>query len=96
MTNPTPGLLFSDDLSAPEVFSTGAAGFGLLLGNVVITFESLRYNHDTPPRQPTRTVNLRLVLPVQSAQLLVLGLNDYLVKQGLDPTAAMKGDATAN
>jgi hypothetical protein len=95
MTRPTPGVQFADNISAPEVFSTGAAGFGLLFGNVVITFESAKYDHSEPPGPITRAVNLRLVLPTQAAQALVLGLNDYLVKQGLDPTAAAKAGATA-
>jgi hypothetical protein len=94
MTTPTPGVQFADDLKAPEVFSTGAAGFGLLFGNVVVTFESAKYDHSDPPGPVTRAVNLRLVLPIPAAQALVLGLNDYLVKQGFDPMAAAKGDAT--
>lgn len=94
MTTPTTGVQFSDDIRAPEVFSTSASGFGLLFGNVVITFESAKYDHSDPPGPITRAVNLRLVLPIQAAQSLVIGLNDYLVKQGLDPTEAAKGNAT--
>lgn len=46
--NPLPPLV--DDLTAPVVFVSGAAGFFLLENNITITFETARSDHSTNPR----------------------------------------------
>jgi len=37
-----------------------------------------------------------MVLPIATAQVLVLGLGDFLKSQNLDATEAIKGGATMN
>ena len=83
-----------DDPHAPDLFATGTAGFLNLDGTIVITLEALRSDHSsTPAGKVSRLVVGRLVLPAKGAQRLALGLNDFLSKQGLDPSASLKGDA---
>src|SRR5215471_15861744 len=89
MTNQAPPVTFVDNPHAPEVFSTDASGFLRLEGNIHITFEAPRVNHVSNPGPVNRVVIGRLVMPISGAQRLVLGLYDYLKKQGLDPMAAM-------
>lgn len=90
-----PLLPFIDNPHAPEVFSTGVTGFLLANGNVHLTFEAIRIDHSTNPGPANRVVMARLVMPLEATQRLVIGLHDYLSKQGADPTAAMKGGGTA-
>jgi hypothetical protein len=78
-------LPFLDNPHAPEVFATVATGFFINAGNVSITFESLRVNHETSPGPVNRVVIARVVIPVAGAQALALSLYDFLKKQGLDP-----------
>ena len=92
---PSQPVTFVDDPHAPEVFASAAAGFFVLHGNVVITFESARVDHSKSPGPVKRVVIGRVVLPISGAQGLALGLHDFLVGQGLDPTKAVKGGATS-
>lgn len=86
-----------DNGSAPEFFTIGATGFGFLEGNIVITFETMRFDHNDPPPPPTRLVAGRVVMPIPAVQRLVLGLYDFLKQRGLDPEAIVKAtpDETA-
>lgn len=84
-----------DNPHAPELFASGASGFFIFNGNVVITFESARVDHSISPGPVNRVVVGRVVLPIAGAQGLVLGLHDILAQQGADPTAAAKGGASS-
>lgn len=86
---------FVDDPHATEIFATDAAGFFLFENNVIITFETARANHGTVPGVISKVVSGRIVLPLASAQRLVVGLNDFLEKRGVSPSEAIKGDRTA-
>lgn len=90
----TPPIAFLDDPHAPETFATEATGFFLVGGNVAITFASMRVNHEATPGPVNRVVSARIVLPLSAAQQLVVGLNDFLEKQGVSPSDAAKGGAT--
>ena len=94
MTPEAPPVRFLDNPHAPEVFASSVTGFANVLGNIAITFESVRIDHSTSPGPVNRVVIARLIMPISAAQGFVLGLNDYLQKQGLDPLAAATGDAT--
>ena len=87
MTNPP--VTFINDPHAPEVFATDACGFFILNGNISIAFESARADHSTNPGPVNRVVVARLVMPAKGAQSLAVGLIDFLIKQGLDPVAAL-------
>lgn len=88
-----PEIPLLDNPHAPEVFATVASGFFHLNGNITITFESARLDHSQDPPLVNRVVLARLVMPVSGAQGLVVGLNDFLEKQGLSPTTAILGGA---
>ncbi|HEY2048857.1 MAG TPA: hypothetical protein VGH03_05915 [Caulobacteraceae bacterium] len=89
-----PKVNFIDNPHAPEVFASNVSGFAHVAGNIVITLESVRIDHSADPGPVNRVVVGRLMLPVNAAQGLVVGLNDYLNKLGLDPTVAMTGGQT--
>lgn len=64
-TSMTLQIINNDD--APEVFVSDAVGLVYSLGNVHVTFASLKADHsqETPMQ---RHVNLRLVIPAASAK----------------------------
>jgi hypothetical protein len=80
---------------APEIFASGASSFSILSAGsaVSITLASARWNGTENRFQ--HVVIGRLVMPLPGAQGLVAGLNDFLVKQGYDPSAAIAGGETA-
>jgi hypothetical protein len=80
-----------DNPNAPEFFASEALGFFLHGGTVHITFASPRASHTADPSPINRVVNLRVVLPIQGAQSLAMGLYDFLKTQGLDPAAKPPG-----
>lgn len=84
-----------DNLLAPELFSDGAFTFAIGNGVVRIVLTSIRYPQGAGT-DPTHVVCGRLAMSVPAAQEFAIGLLDYLKKQGLDPTEAMKGGETPN
>jgi hypothetical protein len=79
-------VTFVDNPHAPEVFADAVTGYFLLNGTISMTFEAARVDHKASPGPVSRVVIGRLRMPVSAAQGLALGLYDYLVKQGLDPS----------
>lgn len=65
-----PVITFIDNPHAPEVLSTGHAGLWIHEGNVHITLEAARVNHNASPGPINRVVVARLVLPMQAAKNL--------------------------
>ena len=55
---------------APEIFCDGAAGALWHNGNLRLTLESLRANHDTQPATLHRTVVGTVVMPIAAAEAL--------------------------
>ncbi len=89
-----PPVTFIDNPHAPEVFASDAVGFFRLADNVHITFATLRVNHVTSPGPVNRVVIARLVMPIQGAHGLAVGLYDFLKKQGIDPAQLPVPDKT--
>jgi hypothetical protein len=87
-------IAFVDNAHCPETFTTGAAGFAFLGPIVTITFESARVDHSESPGKLSRVACQRLVMPVDAAQNLVLALNDFLSKNGLDPSEKAQAGGT--
>ena len=80
-----------DNPHAPEVFAAEALGFFVHAGNIHITFATPRASHTANPSPINRVVIGRLVMPVQGAQSLAIGLYDFLKKQGFDPAPKPEG-----
>lgn len=78
-------VVFIDNPHAPEVFASDLAGIWVRNGNVHLTFESARINHEKTPGPVNRVVIARLVLPISAAQGLAASLYDFLKQQGYDP-----------
>lgn len=75
------------DFSTPDFFADESILFDLVNGTVRITFAVAR--NETPmagTRQALVAIG-RLVMGVEGAQRLALGLFDYLKQQGHDPRA---------
>lgn len=89
-------IRFVDNPHAPEVFSSCATGFVVANGCITITFESSRVDHSTNPGPVNRVVIARLTMPISGAQSLSVSLHDFLVNQGLNPSAAVSGGQLPN
>jgi hypothetical protein len=76
---PPNNVPFIEDLHAPELFAPEAVGFFFNQGNVHITFAAPRstYHQDGSPIV-SRVVNLRVIMPIGSAEDLVRGLVDFV------------------
>ena len=59
-----------NDGHAPEIFCDGAAGALWHNGNLRLTLESLRANHDVQPATLHRTVVATVVMPIAAAEAL--------------------------
>jgi hypothetical protein len=82
---PQTSLQILDNPHSPDVFATEAAGFSLIGGNIGVTFVTTKVDHSSSPPELTGVVIGRMVMPVEGAQRLVLGLSDFLRQRGLDP-----------
>lgn len=82
--NPIP-VSYMDNPLAPDVYADEAAGFFIHSGNVKITFTSARVNHVSAPGPVNRVVVGRLVMSVEAAQSLAVGLFDFLKSRGVAP-----------
>ena len=79
-----------DNPHVREVFVTQAVHFTIVAAsNVSITLTSARWSSAKQDFQ--NVVTERLVMPIVSAQAFAVKLNDFLVKQGHDPSAAVSG-----
>jgi hypothetical protein len=86
MSEPEPDLPFVDAPHAPTVFVGECAGVFTFLGNVVLTFTTPAPDYSEPGKNViNRVVNVRLAMPVATAQNLALSLYDFLKQHGLDP-----------
>lgn len=94
MENEGPKLV--GDFGVPDVFADEAILFDLLNDTVRITFAIARPETQFAGAERSLVAIGRLVLPIGSAQRLSAGLHDYLSKQGLDPSASIRGGEAAN
>jgi hypothetical protein len=82
-----------DNPTALEIFADEATGFFLHNGNLSITLSSARADHSSDPAPVSRVVVGRIVLPVNGALALALGLYDFLKRMGIDPAQPMPGQS---
>ncbi len=83
-----------DNLFAPEIFASGFSGFAHLNGVIMLTMESVRFDHSQTKANVERVVVGRVTMSVPVAQGLVAALNLFLEQQGFSPSRALAGDAT--
>lgn len=91
--NDRPALI--GDFSTPDVFADDALTFERTNDTIRITFGVARMESPMVGTETALVAVGRLILPVSSAQRLSLGLHDYLVNQGLDPTSLFGEGVTA-
>jgi hypothetical protein len=89
-TNPQVPVSFVDNPMAPDVYADEAVGFFVRNGVISITFASGRVDHSTTPGPISRVVIGRLVIPIEGAQGLAVGLYDFLAQRGLTPKITPK------
>lgn len=68
----TDEVTFLDNPMAPDVFADAATGVFLYNGNMRVTFEAARVNHETSPGPINRVVIGRLVMPAVAAEQMAL------------------------
>ncbi|MBV8191486.1 MAG: hypothetical protein JO339_29895 [Alphaproteobacteria bacterium] len=85
-------MSFIDNPLAPDIFADEAIGFFINQGTVKITFASARVNHVSSPGPVNRVVVGRLVMSVEGAQHLAVGLFDFLKSRGVLPVPLLGGD----
>lgn len=71
-----------------DLFATQALSFHMVAGtNVSITFTCARWS---PVKKAYQHVVVeRIIMPLPAAQNMAVALNDFLIKQGHDPSAAL-------
>jgi hypothetical protein len=80
-------VTFVDDPNAPDLFADGVSGIAYLHGNIRITLESARVNHEASPGPISRVVVGRVVLPLSAAENLRDLLSDYINRLKQQPSA---------
>ena len=70
---------------APTMYATAYSGIWLYAGAVHVTLEASRINHSTSPGSIQRVVIGKLVMPVEAAQRLAVGLFKFLTEHGVPP-----------
>jgi hypothetical protein len=83
------------DFSTPDFFADESILFDLVNGTVRVTFAVARPPTPVAGQGQSLVAIGRLIMPVGGAQRLSLALHDYLVKNGLDPSASVRGEETA-
>jgi hypothetical protein len=85
---------FLDNPHAPDVFADGATGWFYFNGNIRITFESVRCNHESAPGPVTRVVIGRLVMSLVSAEEMCRGLLSFIESQKGQQTSTAQAAPT--
>jgi hypothetical protein len=83
----------TDNPLAPELYADEATGFFVHQGNLSITLSSARVDHRSNPGPVARVVVGRVVLPINAAVGLAVGLYDFLKKMGIDPAQPAEGQS---
>ena len=90
----SPKVRFVDNPMAPDVFADSATGFFNLNGNLRVTFESVRVNHETSPGPVNRVVVGRLVMPLGDAENMAQGILAFIEQQRADSVPMAQGTPT--
>ncbi len=94
MGNQFGGLSVVSDPSVPDVFADELVAVEVLSGTVRLSFATAKMAEPVTPSALQFVVVGRLIMPLESAQKLALGLFDYLKSAGHDPTALVSGGQT--
>lgn len=62
------GITFVHNSMSPDVYADRCTGVHFALGNIRLTFEVARVNHETSPGPVERVVVGRLVMPLSEAE----------------------------
>ena len=89
MTN---GAGIVGDFSTPDFFADEAITFDFVNDTIRITFAVAKAQSPVEGSPQALVATGRLIMPLGSAQRLSLSLHDCLIKRGLDPSAAVRGD----
>lgn len=73
----------------PDIFIDDIPGFDLISGTIRLDLATYTRAEPIPPSDIGVSVIGRLIMPIETAQRLSVGLYDYLKKQGLDPNAVV-------
>jgi hypothetical protein len=84
-------VAFSENLFAPEIFASEVSFFSVANGNISITPTSFRWDYSALPPRLTKVVVGRVVLPIDGAKNLAVGLYDFMNKQGHAPIVKPAG-----
>lgn len=84
-------------MHSPEIFVDEFMSFFAANGVLRIVLASYRAPQieGDAPAPPERIVVGRISMPITTAQTLVLSLNDFLSRNGLDPAEALRAQAQA-
>jgi hypothetical protein len=85
---------FIDNPHTPSIFVDDAVGFLIHEGTVRITLCVGKPEQPQPGRVNRVTVG-QLVMSIPAAIRLAVGLHGFLENAGIDPSAAVRGDQTA-
>jgi hypothetical protein len=88
-----PAIPLVDNPFAPEILSTGIAGFSIINGVITLTLENVRCDHSRAQPELERVVIARLAMSVPGAQAFLTGLYQFLSQHGVNPLHA-EGAAT--
>ena len=89
------GMAATFGVPVPDVFADEAVVFDMANGTLRITFAVISSVEPAAPSEAAMASIGRLIMPIQSAQRLCLGLYDYLKSRGLDPQTLISEGATA-
>lgn len=78
-------FVIRENLFAPEVFASEVSFYSVANGNISITLTSFRWDYSSSPPRMTKVVVGRVVLPIDGAKNLAIGLYDFMNKQGHAP-----------
>jgi hypothetical protein len=76
-----------ENMFAPELYATFASSFSVTAGSVTIKLVSSRWDNSVEPAVQKAVVVGRVTMPLQGAQTLVAGLQNFLAQHGLEYTA---------
>ena len=73
----------TEDLFAPEIFSSVVSQFSIASGHITIKLVSVRYDDSTAPPIKKAVVVGRVIFPILGAQALVTQLGEFLEAHGV-------------
>jgi hypothetical protein len=73
-----------ENMFAPELYATFASSFSVAAGSVTIKLVSSRWDNSVEPAVQKAVVVGRVTMPLQGAQTLAAGLQNFLAQHGLD------------